>query len=254
MTLCILGAIAMMASEKPSTKAIIAESWNRTLVIGHRGAAAYKPENTLPSFEEAIACKANATECDIYLSQDGEMVVMHDKTLDRTTSLKGEVAKTPWATMQAAGIPSLSDLTKVTKDRIVLVVEIKSGDGIEKKMLDHLNSQNMRDQSIVFSFGEDHIQKTEQLDSRYFSVWLVGKALKPEDYEATLDRAKELGADGVGFQFLNVTPELVKAAHERKVPVFVWTVPPGPQVDRLKSLKVNFIITDHPRDVIKQLG
>lgn len=254
MILCILAASAMLASEKPSTKTIIAESWNRTLVIGHRGAAAYKPENTLPSFEEAIASKAVATECDIHLSQDGEMVVMHDKTLDRTTSLKGEVAKTPWETMRAAGIPNLADLVKVTKDRIVLVVEVKAGEGIEKPVIDLLNRENLLDQSIIFSFGEDHIRKTEQLDSRYFSVWLVGKALKPEDYEATLDRAKELGADGVGLQFLNVTPELVKAAHNLKVPVFVWTVPPGPQVDRLKSLKVNFIITDHPRDVIKQLG
>jgi glycerophosphoryl diester phosphodiesterase len=253
MTLCMLGAIAMMAPAKPSTQSIVTQSWKQTLVIGHRGAAAYKPENTLPSFEEAIACQAVATECDIHLSLDGEMVVMHDKTLDRTTSIKGEVAKTPWADMKAAGIPNLQDLTKVTKDKIVLVVEIKHGEGIEKKMLDHLNGQNMLDQSIIFSFGEDHVQKTEQLDPRYFSVWLVGKALKPEDYKATLDRAKELGADGVGFQFRNVTPELVKAAHDRKVPVFVWTVPPGPEVDRLKGLKVNFIITDHPRDVLKQL-
>lgn len=254
MTLCILGAIAMMASEKPSTKAIIAESWNRTLVIGHRGAAAYKPENTLPSFAEAIASKAVATECDVHLSQDGEIVVMHDKTLDRTTTLKGEVAKTPWETMRAAGIPNLADLVKVTKDRIVLVVEVKAGQGIEKPMIDLLNRENLLDQSIIFSFGEDHVKRTEQLDSRYFSVWLVGKKLTPDDYLPTLDRAKELGADGIGFQFLNVTPELVKAAHDRKIPVFVWTVPPGPQVDRLKSLKVNFIITDHPRDVIKQLG
>lgn len=254
MSLCMLGAIAMMASVKPNTQAIIAESWKKTLVIGHRGAAAYKPENTLPSFEEAITSKAVATECDIHLSQDGEMVVMHDKTLDRTTSLKGEVAKTPWAKMQAAGIPSLADLVKVTKDRIVLVVEVKHGEGIEKPMLDLLNKEKMLDQSIIFSFGESHIASTEKLDSRYFSVWLVGKILKPEDYTATLDRAKELGANGVGFQFRNVTPELVKAAHARKVPVFVWTVPPGPEVDRLKALKVNFIITDHPRDVLKLLG
>lgn len=244
----------MMASVKPSTEAILARSWKETLVIGHRGAAAYKPENTLPAFEEGIASKAFAVECDIHLSKDGEMVVMHDKTLDRTTSLKGEVANTTWSEMKAAGIPNLSDLTKVTKDKTVLVVEIKHGEGIEKKMLDYLNQEKMLDQSIVFSFGEDHIANTEKLDSRYFSVWLVGKILKPEDYAATLDRAKELGANGVGFQFRNVTPELVKAAHDRKVPVFVWTVPPGPEVDRLKALKVNFIITDHPRDVYQQLG
>jgi len=261
MMLCMLGAVVMMAPAKPSTKAIIAQSWKETLVIGHRGAAAYKPENTLPAFEEGIACKASAVECDIHLSSDGKLVVMHDYTLDRTTSLKGKIQDTPWETMKAAGVPSLYDLTKVTKNRTVLVVEIKKtpnievdANGIERKMLDHLNKEGMVDQSIIFSFGENHVEKTKQLDPRYFAVWLVGKTLKPEEYEETLKFAKEFRADGVGFQFKNVTPELVKAVHSRKMPIFVWTVPPGPEVDRLKALNVNFIITDHPRDVRAKLG
>lgn len=261
MSLCILGAIAMMASAKPSTQSIITESWKKTLVIGHRGAAAYKPENTLPSFEEAIASKAVATECDVYESSDGEVVIMHDTTLDRTTKLKGLVEETPWSTLKAAGVPSLKDLIQITKDRIVVVVEIKKpkiinirvGPGIEGKVVQMLEKSGLRDQSIVFSFGEEHIVNTKKADPRYFSVWLVGKTLTPAEYTATLDKAKELGANGIGFQYRNVTPELVKAAHDRKVPVFVWTVPPGPEVDRLKALKVNFIITDHPRDVLKQL-
>ena len=115
------------AAPKPSTADIVQRSWDETLVVGHRGAAAYKPENTLPSFEEAISSGAVATECDVHLSQDRQMAVMHDKTLDRTTSLKGAVKDTPMAAMSAAGVPTLQELAKLTKDRIVLVVEIKRG-------------------------------------------------------------------------------------------------------------------------------
>lgn len=247
----LLSMLAAMAVAHPSTKQIIADSWKSTLVIGHRGAAAYKPENTIPSFQEAILNGASATECDIHLSSDGEMVVMHDKTLDRTTKLKGEVAKTSWETMQRAGIPRLQDLIKATKDKIVLVVEIKSGAGIERKLIDLLNAEKMLDQAIVFSFGEGVIAECERIDPSYFSVWLTSK---PGEASDALARIREIGADGIGVSYKALTPELVREAHSRKVPIFAWTVPPGPEVDRLKALKVNFIITDHPRDVIAQLA
>jgi glycerophosphoryl diester phosphodiesterase len=250
--IALLASLAMIEPPKPSTTATIAQSWKQTLVVGHRGAAAYKPENTLSAFEEGIACNVAAVECDVHLSQDGEMVIMHDKTLDRTTSLKGKVSETLWATMKSAGIPSLADLTKVTKDRVVLVVEIKDGVGVERKVVNHLNDEKMKDQSIIFSFGADYIKATEQYDPGHFSVWLIG--LKPVSNEAALDQAARIGANGVGISYKNVTPEFVRAAHDRKLPVFVWTVPPGEEVDRLKAMKVNFIITDHPRDVRTQLG
>jgi glycerophosphoryl diester phosphodiesterase len=243
----------MAAMMKPSTSAIVARSWKETLVVGHRGAAAYKPENTLPAFEEAIASGVEATECDVHTSREGEVVVMHDATLDRTTSLKGAVKDTAWSDMKAAGVPSLADLTRLTKDRIVLVVEIKAGEDVERKVVDHLNAEGLRDQSIVFSFGAHHVAKVEALDKDYFSVWLVGKKLTPADYEGVLSEAARIGADGIGLQYRNVTPEIVRLAHQRKVPVFVWTVPPGPEVDLLKEMRVNFIITDHPRDVRRQL-
>ena len=239
--------------QSPNTLELIEKSLSKTLVVGHRGAAANKPENTVASFEEAIASGADATECDIRLSQDGHIVVMHDATLDRTTSLKGNVADTPLSRMQSAGVPTLADLTKITKNRIVLVVEIKGGEGIEKKMIDHLNDEGMREQSIIFSFGVQHIAKVEELDPRFFSVWLISKKQTPANMEATFAEAKRIGASGLGFSYNNIVPEMILEARKRKIPVFVWTVPPGPEVEKLQKLHVNFIITDHPRDVLKRL-
>ncbi|MGV3617773.1 MAG: glycerophosphodiester phosphodiesterase [Fimbriimonas sp.] len=239
------------AAPKPSTADIVRRSWDQTLVVGHRGAAAYKPENTLPSFEEAIACEAVATECDVHLSQDRQMAVMHDKTLDRTTGVKGAVKDTPMAAMSAAGVPTLQELTKLTKDRIVLVVEIKDGDGIEQMVVDHLKEQRMVDQTICFSFGSERVARVKAANPEQFGVWLVAD---PSDPAKVFDTLKTIKADAFGVGYKTLTPELARMARERKIPLFVWTVPPGPEVQKLKDLRVNFIITDHPRDVKKQLG
>ena len=244
----LLATLAML----PSTKAILARSWKETLVMGHRGAAAYAPENTLPAFESGIASGANAVECDIHLSQDGKMVVMHDTTLDRTTSLKGKIAETPWATMKAAGIPSLADLTK-TKDRVVLIVEVKAGQGIEPLMVDHLRRERMVDQSIVFSFNDASVEKVEAIAPEFTTVWLLSKAEVEKGMDAVFGNLAKIHADGVGFDYHQVTSAWVEEAHRRKLPVFVWTVPPGDEVARLKERGVNFIITNSPRDVREQL-
>ena len=239
------------AAPKPSTADIVARSWDQTLVVGHRGAAAYRPENTLPSFEEAIANGAVATECDVHLSQDRQMAIMHDKTLDRTTSLKGAVKDTPMATMSAAGVPTLQELTRLTKDRIVLVVEIKDGEGVEQMVVDHLKEQKMVDQTICFSFGSERIARVKAANPNQFGVWLVGD---PSDPAKVFETLRTIKADALGVAYKNATPELAKMARDRKIPFFVWTVPPGPEVQRLKDLRVNFIITDHPKDVKAQLA
>lgn len=232
---------------------VIQRSWQKTLVVGHRGAAAYSPENTLPSFQVAIDSGAVATECDVHLSRDGVIMVMHDKTLDRTTSLSGPVAQTPASVMQAAGIPTLDELADFTKDRIILVVEIKDGDGIERMVAGMLRSKGMVDQSIVFSFGGDRVRRVKSWNPSQYAVWLVGTAQPEENLPALLQNIRRHKADAVGFPYPNVTPKLVEALHAENIPVFVWTVAPGAEVDRLKSLGVNFIITDHPTDVIRQL-
>lgn len=232
------------------TPDLIRDSWKAPVVVAHRGGAAYHAENTREAYQAAIEMGMRMSETDIHLSQDGEMVVMHDKTLDRTTSLKGAVVETPWATMKKAGIPSLADLLQVTKDRTNLIIEIKDGVGIEQKMVDLLKKEKMIDQTVMFSFAGERVKLTKELSPKTYSVWLSAK--KPE-LPGFFDTVKSYGADAFGVQFKNCTPELVAAAHARKMPIFVWTVPPGPEIDRLKALKVNFIITDHPKDVQEQL-
>lgn len=233
---------------------VVQRSWQKTLVVGHRGAAAYAAENTLPSFQIAIESGAVATECDVHLSSDGVIMVMHDKTLDRTPPLSGPVAQTPASVMRAAGVPTLDELADFTKDRIVLVVEIKDGDGIERMVAGMLRGKGMVDQSIVFSFGGERVRRVKSWNPSQYAVWLYGAAQPEENLPELLRNIRRHKADAVGFPYPNVTPKLAEALRAEGTPVFVWTVPPGAEVDRLKSLGVNFIITDHPTDVIRQLA
>ncbi len=246
-----LSMIILAAAASPiSTNAIIEQSWKETLVVGHRGAAACKPENTIDSFEEAIVCRAVAAECDVHVSKDGELIVMHDGTLDRTTTLKGEIKDIDASEMIAAGIPTLGDYLKTTKDRIVSVIEIKDGIDVVPKTLALVKKQKMLSQSIFFSFNADFIKQVKVIEPRAYAVWLNSA---PKNIEEHFAKCKEIKADAIGVGFPGATPEIVAEVHKRKMPIFVWTVPPGPEVDRLKALKVNFIITNHPRDVIEQL-
>lgn len=233
-----------------STQAIVEQSWKETLVVGHRGAAAYKPENTLASFEEAIRCKAMAAECDVHVSRDGQLMVMHDHTLDRTTSLKGAIKDFDAKTMTQAGVPTLEDYLQVTKDRTVSVIEIKGGDQVVQKTVALVQQLKMVKQTIVFSFSADFVREAKRIEPKLFTVWLNSA---PANLEEHFAKCRDIKVDAIGIGYPAANEEIIKAAHDRKMPVFVWTVPPGSEVDRLKALKVNFIITNHPRDVIEQL-
>ncbi|MCX6900410.1 MAG: glycerophosphodiester phosphodiesterase family protein [Verrucomicrobia bacterium] len=100
-----------------------------TLVIAHRGANEDRPEleNKLPAFERALAIGADMVECDVHLSADNEPVVIHDDTLDRTTTGSGPVNAHTAAELRRLGVPTLRELCRLVRGKARLLVEIKSG-------------------------------------------------------------------------------------------------------------------------------
>ncbi|MCW5941313.1 MAG: hypothetical protein KIS66_03725 [Fimbriimonadaceae bacterium] len=249
-----LATVSLCGMDVPSASRAFEECWRKTLVVGHRGAAAYAPENTLPSFRAAIGSGAVATECDVHLDADGGIAVIHDDTLDRTTTGKGPVARATSTELRALGVPSLEELTAVTKGKIVLVIEIKDGDGIEEKVVAHLRKEGMLDQAIVFSFDRERVAKVKSLEPGLKGVWLIGDKPTAGVLPGMVADAAAAKVDGVGFAYGNASEEAVAAFHGRRLPVFAWTVPPGEWVGRLRERGVNFIITNHPRHVSEQLA
>ena len=104
----------------------------KVLRIGHRGAAGHAPENTLASIEKAIALGADLVELDVQRTRDGYLVIIHDKTVDRTTDGTGSVSRMTLATLRTlhAGdgqrVPTLEEALQVANGRVGLIPEIKA--------------------------------------------------------------------------------------------------------------------------------
>jgi glycerophosphoryl diester phosphodiesterase len=141
----------------------------KVLVIGHRGALGYAPENTMASFEKGLECGADLLEFDIRMSRDGALIVMHDASVSRTTDGHGriedmtlaEIKKLDagsWFGSQYRGerVPTLIEVLDWAKGRVSLVIEIKrdpqSIPGIEQKLIEALNDRSMIDEVIAISF------------------------------------------------------------------------------------------------------
>lgn len=254
MTLTSLVALAVMSESNLNASEVIRQSWNKTLVVGHRGAADYAPENTLPAFEKAVESQAMAAECDIHMSKDGVPMVIHDKTLKRTFPVDGVVAEMTVEELKKIGVPTLRDYIEVLRGKVVQVIEIKDGKGVVPAVIQEVLRAGTERETIIFSFNADFVKQSKELAADIPAVWLVAGAYAPDKFDEMLGKKIDCRADAVGFQFRNVTPELAAFLRRDRVPLFVWTVPTGAEVDRLKSLRVNFIITDSPNHVREQLG
>src|SRR3712207_4357995 len=148
-------------------------------VIGHRGASGYAPENTMVSFERALALRADAIECDVHPTSDGKLVVIHDPTLDRTTSGQGFVSAHTSEQIRAldAGswfdpsfaderVPLLDEVLDWARGRTKVVIEIKQGPifypNVVELLIDVLDRTQMRGVVLVISFDHYSVQRLKQ--------------------------------------------------------------------------------------------
>ncbi|MGX6978584.1 glycerophosphodiester phosphodiesterase [Vagococcus elongatus] len=152
----------------------------KTKVFAHRGSKGTHPENTLPAFEEAVDCLAEGIELDVHLSRDGQLIVMHDEKVDRTTDGQGRIADLTlaqlkeldggsWFSEKFAGtkIPTLPEVTSFLQEKAyrgTLNIEIKTDviqyEGIEQKVNDWMES---RQWSFTYLYSSFHFPSLEKL-------------------------------------------------------------------------------------------
>ena len=142
----------------------------RQILVGaHRGAMCYAPENTLAAFEKAIECGTYRIELDVRLSRDGEVVVMHDATVDRTTDGTGAVAEMSLAQLKrlrvggTEPIPTLAETLQCVRGRSLLLVEIKPP-GIADAVVDVLRREDMLGDCTISSFDEPSLLRVKELE------------------------------------------------------------------------------------------
>ncbi len=223
------------------------------IVIAHRGAPDFAPENTLSSFVIAAVQGADAIECDIWLSSDGKLIVNHDPTTGRVWSEDLEIEKTDSETLTSLSlnhgfcaafpkyknehIPLFRDVFENTEDMHIFA-ELKSGTPqANKAFLEELERLGAKDRVTVISFSRESVEFF--ISHGYESAWLVACE---EDEVAELDIPKEAILD---ISANALTEENITLLHERGVTVYAWTAPGEAKYRYLASIGADGVTCDN---------
>jgi len=215
------------------------------LKIGHRGARAYEPENTLRSFQRAIELGANAVELDVRRTLDNELVVLHNADVNKTTNGTGSVSELTldeikrFVTENGEKIPTLEDALQFLSKRVKILVELKET-GIEEKVLDLVHKKGLTDNVIVISFHEEALRKVRELDDT------VATGLIYVSHKNPVQAALDLKAEYLLPLYRFTHSANVKKAHENGLKVIVWTVNTAEEVAEYKKKGVDGIASDKP--------
>ncbi|MGH7558647.1 MAG: glycerophosphodiester phosphodiesterase [Gemmatimonadota bacterium] len=241
--------------------------------FAHRGASGTCPENTLAAFREARAAGADGFELDVHRTADGEIVVYHDSTLDRTTDGRGALADLTLAELreldaggrftpdqgrtypfqgQGVSIPTLREILEEFR-RIPIIVEIKQVEPpLEGDLRQVIGDCDAGDWTLVFSLAQEPLDRYRALAPEQPTGY------GPEDVAEFLKRVNNGSWDGYtppaaafavpvrwhGLQIVNAS--FVEAAHRFDREVFVWTVNEEREMKRLLDLGVDGLISDFP--------
>ncbi len=267
---------AIVATNAPTATPALAA---KPLVVAHRGGAALAPENTLAAFENALKIGVDMVECDVHLSKDDAVVVMHDFAVSRTTNGSGEIrdltlvelkqlnaaAKFFGGSAPPQPVPTLAELLDLVKGKAGIQIEIKVGagnaryPGIERKVIDLVNARGMANDVIVISFDFPTLKEIKTIDPRIKTgalvnaTWMTTRLLAPPE-KIIADAMDATGADYFMPPASTVFEELVKAVHARGLKIGTWTVNTEADMRRLADWGVDAITSDKPDELKRVLG
>ncbi len=222
---------------------------SKILKIGHRGANGYEPENTLVSFQKALDMQVDGIELDVHLSIDGNLIVMHDDTIDRTTNGKGFVNQLTLKELKSfkinytIEIPTLEEVFDLVDKKCLINIELKNHETAEKvvQLIEkYIEEKNWKYADfIVSSFDWNAIQQIRFLNDKI----PIG-VLTEDDLDLAFSYAKFLKAEAINPDFHLLTAEKVAEFHKKGIKVFPWTVNNPEDIQKMKAMKVDGIITD----------
>lgn len=221
------------------------------LRIGHRGACGYEPENTLRSFHRALQLRVDMVELDVHVCRSGEVVVIHDSKVDRTTGGTGYVADKTLDELRTldAGkgekIPTLQEVLALVNKEVKVNIELK-GAGTAKPVF-QLLEKYVRESGwsygdfLISSFNHDELKEFRRL-SKEFSIGVLTLDI-PAGF---VEFVEKIGAYSVNVWVESISRELVDDARRRGIRVFVWTVDDRDDIERMRSLGVDGIFSNYP--------
>ena len=223
----------------------------KILKIGHRGAKVHLAENTLESIQKALEFYVDAIEIDVHKCKSGELVVIHDFTLDRTTDGSGEVAIKTWAELKELKvegkfrIPLLTEVLNLIQGKCLINIELKglntaggTAEIIEKSIA---SGKWKYEDFIVSSFQKNELFETRKLNEQ-IPIGILSKASVKE----AIELGKLLNAKAIHPSLGIITRDNVKNCHDANFNVNVWTVNEVDDIHRMKDFGVDGIISDFP--------
>ena len=226
----------------------------RLFCFGHRGARGHEPENTLRSIRKALELGADGIEVDVYFVV-GELVVIHDRTLGRTTNGHGFVMKKSLAYLRSldAGlgeqIPTLAEVFDTVNHRAIINVELKGPNTaapVVALMDEYVRQRGWRyEEFVVSAFDHSQIQAVKKLRPEIRTGALMARAGRN-----AAPRAERLGAWSLNPAKEQVTPALVADAHRRGLKVFAFTVNAPADIARMETCGVDGVFSDFPERVV----
>ena len=229
-------------------------------VWAHRGASAHAPENTLPAFELAYALGADGIELDVQLSRDGVPVVIHDERIDRVSNgtgyvcdhtldeLKGFHVNQHFPEYGSVTIPTLAEVYDLVKGMDLLInLELKNSEifyeGLEEKVLRLAEEKGLEDRILYSSFNHYSMRKIRKLSPSARTALLYS-----EGFMDIGEYARRNGAYAVHPSLGNMDypgVDIVKECHDRDVRVHVWTVNEKADIERMRQMGVDAVITNY---------
>ena len=227
-------------------------------IIGHRGARGHAPENTLASMQKAIDLGADMVEFDVYALPSGEVVLMHDHRVDRTTSGDGRVLSHAFESLRQldAGdgelVPTLQEVLDLIDGKVGVNIELKGPETAERVagIIEEYvqKSQWSRERFLVSSFDHHELKK--------FSKVAPTIAIAALEHTIPLSYAafpEAIGAVAVNPNHEFISQEYVNDAHKRGLKVYVYTVNHPEDIAHMQELGVDGIITDYPGEALRIL-
>jgi len=239
----------------------------RALTFGHRGARAYAPMNTIPSFELALVMGAHGIEFDVRRTKDGVLVLLHNDTIDETSNGRGRVADLTFAELREldfggwldpkyAGtpIPTLDELFEAVGSKLLMNVEIKcerlASEGIEQQVAEVIARHGLAERILISSFNPLVVWRSAKAMPHILRGLLV-------EQETPFERTRLLAS--LDIQALHpyypyINADYMQKARALGLAVNTWTVNDPVEAQRLASLGVSAVITDRPDTILAALG
>jgi glycerophosphoryl diester phosphodiesterase len=224
------------------------------IISSHRGNSHLAPENTIPALESAILAESDYAEIDIQQSKDGTLVLLHDKSLQRTAGVNefiweltdeqlNKLDVGSWFSLDYLNtkVPTLEEVLVHCKDRIMLNIEIKitgKENALEEHLVTLLEEYHFENQCVISSSNYHALRKVKELNEDIHTGLILSAV-----YGNFFDK-EYIDFFSIRYNFVN--KDVVTSAHRAGKEVHVWTVNSAREMERMKSLNVDAIITNNP--------